>query len=117
MMNLVLVEATMTTVMTYTATLVNEFYAVMIWRLIHWLAVFEPSAFDDTCMGNMFSNAVEDGAQERATDNNGSDGERDDSAEPDSHEEAPSRRATDREEDMEMIGHTDEMVSEIKYYS
>ena len=67
--------------------------------------------------GRYVQRCVEDGAQERGTDNNGSHGERDDSAEPDGREEAPSRHATDREEDMEMTRHTDEMVSEIKCYS
>jgi len=52
------------------------------------LAVYEPSAFDDTCMGNMFSDAVDGGAQECGTDINGGDSERDDSAECDSHGEA-----------------------------
>jgi len=70
--------------------------------------VYEPSAFDDTYMpGNIFSDAVDDEAQECGTDINGGDSEHD------SHGEAPTRRTTERE-DMETTGHTDEMVSEIR---
>jgi len=38
------------------------------------LAVYEPIALDDTCMpGDIFSDTVDDGAQERGTDINGGD--------------------------------------------
>ena len=77
------------------------------------LALYEPSALDDTCMGNMFCDAVDDGAQDSGTDSNGGSSERDDSTERDSHGEAPSRHTTERE-DIETTGHTDEIVSEIK---
>jgi len=75
--------------------------------------VYKPNTLDDTCMGDMFNDAVDDRAQECGTDSNGSDSECDDSAECDSQSEAPSSCTTENE-DMEMAGHTGEMVSEIK---